>query len=330
MRMLISDNAIIGRSFHVTAPAKLNLRLKLEGRREDGYHLLSMLNSTLDLADELTITLVEPLDIKLSLEHEGAPDAPAPCPAEENLAYRAAGLFLERFDLRLGVKIHILKRIPAGAGLAGGSSDGAAVLRWLASTTRPWLALSDEDLEMELANLALKLGADVPFFLCGGFAHVSGVGERVRSLGSLSDLDLAAALILPAIQISTPSIFSICRSQRPVLPMTIDKEAQELSEHWEGLDLQTRQSGLLSLIENDLEPFVSALHPEIAWILRECRKYPGINACLTGSGAAIFCLARRTSTQPRLCFPPGLMESFRGVPAAIRQPVCFTKPFSVH
>ena len=154
----------------VLAPAKLNLGLRIVGRRPDGYHELESVFAPIDLADELAIEIEEhsrgPAEVELELA--GAdPEVPG---GASNLAARAAREFLAAAGLRARVRIALAKRIPAAAGLGGGSSDAGAVLRALAGR---WPAALRRD---ALAALALGLGADVPFFLDPRTALVGGIG----------------------------------------------------------------------------------------------------------------------------------------------------------
>lgn len=154
------------------AYAKINWTLEVLGRRPDGYHEVRTIMQTIALADTVTL---QPAD-GLSLSITGEAGALASEGPESNLAYRAAELLRERTAHRGGAHIRLTKRIPFAAGLGGGSSDAAAVLRGL---RRLWkLDMSDE----ELAQIAAELGSDAPFFLRGGTALATGRGEVIESL----------------------------------------------------------------------------------------------------------------------------------------------------
>jgi 4-diphosphocytidyl-2-C-methyl-D-erythritol kinase len=156
----------------VRAPAKVNWTLEVLGKRPDGYHEVRSVMQTIDLCD--TITLERADGISLTLAGDAA--ALAALPVEDNLAFRAAVRLRDRAGGAPGARITIEKRIPASAGLGGGSSDAAATLRGLRALWRLDIA------EGELATIAAGLGSDVPFFLRGGTAIASGRGEVVEPL----------------------------------------------------------------------------------------------------------------------------------------------------
>ena len=154
----------------LSACAKVNLSLDVLGRREDGYHELSMVMLAVTLADGLELSLAEP-GVALSCT-----DPSVPC-GEKNTVFRAASLFLERAGLAetTGARIHLKKTIPSQAGLGGGSADAAAVLRGLNLLTGDPLS------EEELFSIGLRVGADVPFCLAGGIRLARGVGDLLSS-----------------------------------------------------------------------------------------------------------------------------------------------------
>ena len=169
-----SDLAPGAQRLHAAAPAKINFGLRLVGRRADGYHEIESIFLPLDLADDLRLNLRRDTEPRVTLAVEqaaGTPEAAVPTD-DRNLAARAARAFLESARLAAAVDIRLAKRIPAAAGLGGGSSDAGAVLRTLAAAFPD--ALSPD----AVARLGLRLGADVPFFLDPRPALVTGVGER--------------------------------------------------------------------------------------------------------------------------------------------------------
>jgi len=149
------------------APAKINWTLEVLGRREDGYHEIRSLMQTIDLCDDVSVERADELRLEVTGNHEAS---------EEDLALKAARLLAERTGRPLPALIRIEKRIPVAAGLGGGSSDAAAVLRCLDRLYD--LKLSQE----ELAEIAAGAGSDAPFFVIGGTALVEGRGERVTPL----------------------------------------------------------------------------------------------------------------------------------------------------
>ena len=181
------------------APAKINLSLDVIGRREDGYHLLSTVMQSLQLADRisLTVDLIKP-GIVLSCDQSGLPND------HRNTAWRAADLFCRSTGLSgqtdTGIKIEIEKMIPVEAGLAGGSADAAAVLFGL-DQLYPGLVHKDQLFEM-----AARVGADVPFCLLGGTALCEGIGERLTPLPAWKDLPVL--LCKPAGGLLTSWVFS--------------------------------------------------------------------------------------------------------------------------
>ena len=159
----------------IGARAKINWTLDITGRRADGYHLMDMLMQSVMLADE--ITLEKTLDGEITLTTGGTPLLPAD---EHHLALRAARALQKATSCPLGAHIHVVKHIPVGAGMGGGSSDAAAVLRALQTLYAP--DISDGRLE----TLAARLGSDVPFFIRGGTQLATGRGEVVSPLSPLT------------------------------------------------------------------------------------------------------------------------------------------------
>ncbi len=236
------------------APAKLNLFLHVTGRRPDGYHSLQTVFQLLDYCDEL---FIEPTG-------DGAirrPEGPANVAPEDDLAVRAARLLQQASGCRAGAEIRISKRIPAGGGLGGGSSDAATVL---VALNRAWgLDWSAG----QLAGLGLQLGADVPVFVHGRSAWAEGVGER------LAPVDLPPAwyaVVCPGCAVSTAAVFSAPELTRDTSETTIN--------------------GFLSGGgRNDCEPVVRHRYPAVAaaldWL--SGRAAGGV-ARLTGTGGCVF------------------------------------------
>ena len=175
------------------APAKINLRLDILGKRLDGYHEIRTWMYPISLADEIHIEKVSSAKITISSTH---PDLPT---GEENLAHRAAALFLKEQALSGGVQIEISKRIPLAAGLGGGSSDAAAVLKGMNIL---WHSNVPRDRLMEMGA---QLGADVPFFIFGKGAIMEGRGERV--VKTLPPLKLWMVLVNPGRPLSTREVY---------------------------------------------------------------------------------------------------------------------------
>jgi 4-diphosphocytidyl-2-C-methyl-D-erythritol kinase len=177
------------------AYAKINLTLDVLGLRPDGYHDLRTIMQTIDLHDTICLTRVEDEQVHLSCSVTAINTA-------DNLAVRAAQLVQQRFAIKQGVMIEIVKRIPIAAGLGGGSSDAAAVLLAL----HQWWQL--EISPAELLEMAALLGSDVPFFLTGGLALCEGRGEHITNLSSDWPPELRWLLLLkPALSVSTATVF---------------------------------------------------------------------------------------------------------------------------
>jgi 4-diphosphocytidyl-2-C-methyl-D-erythritol kinase len=236
----------------VLAYAKLNLVLRVVGRRRDGYHLVQTLLCAVDLADELLLTDQRGLELVVEGEDVG--------PEEDNLALRAARFLQQRAGGDRGALIRLSKRIPAGAGLGGGSSDAAAVL---AGLNRLWgLGLPLE----ELGALGATLGADVPFFLGPSPAWAEGIGEQLRP----AQVDLPAAFLIavPPFRCPTGEVY------RAYDRLGVPYSSPTLG--WEGE------------LENDLWPAALALHPQLL-ALRDRLEGLGGPVGMTGSGSALFC-----------------------------------------
>lgn len=174
------------------AYAKINLSLDVVGKREDGYHLLKMIMQSIDLYDVINIEL-QGSGIDLSCDKAYVPND------SRNIAYKAAELFMNEYGIKSGVKIDIEKNIPVAAGLAGGSTDAAAVLRGLRDLLKPEIG------DSELMELGVRIGADVPYCIAGGTALCEGIGEKITSLDSFKDKILI--LVKPPFGVSTKSVY---------------------------------------------------------------------------------------------------------------------------
>jgi 4-diphosphocytidyl-2-C-methyl-D-erythritol kinase len=252
------------RAVELDARAKLNLYLHVLGRRPDGYHELDSLVVFAEFGDRLAFAPAA----ALSLELEG-PFAEALDDGPGNLVLKAAHLLRERFRVEEGAAIRLEKRIPVAAGLGGGSADAAAALIGLA---RLWnLPASDRD----LADLARKLGADVPACLAGRAVFAGGVGERLEPAPPLPELGVVLAN--PRIPLPTASVFA-ARSGPFSAPA-----------RWSG---KTDAAGLADLLRDrrsDLTRPALALLPEIGAVLTALGDAPGILiARMSGSGATCF------------------------------------------
>ena len=234
------------------APAKLNLFLHVVGRRQDGYHLLQTAFRFIDYGDELSFSVRSDGAIRRTTALEGVP-------AEQDLSVRAAQALQREAKCREGADIAIVKRLPMGGGLGGGSSDAATTLIALNRLWRTGLTRG------RLQQLALTLGADVPVFVFGKNAFAEGIGERLQAL----QLPPAWYLILvPELAVSTAEIFSATELTRNTNAITI--AAFSVGEG-----------------HNDLEPVVCRRYPQVARHLEWLHRYG--DARMTGSGACVFC-----------------------------------------
>jgi len=240
--------------FDVPAPAKLNLFLHVTGRRSDGYHLLQSAFMLIDWCD--TLHFESRPDGRLTREDLGPP-----LPADD-LALRAARALQQTTGCTHGAHIGIAKRIPAQAGLGGGSSDAATTLLAL---NRLWsLHLT----RTQLATIGLRLGADVPFFLHGTHAWVEGIGERIQPLM----LPAARFVVLkPPEGLGTGKIFADEALKRDSKPATILGFAADL----------------FGFGRNDLQPVAERLCPQVAQGLALLAQH-GLKGRMTGSGSAVF------------------------------------------
>ena len=261
----------------VSAPAKVNLGLRIHGRRADGYHLLESLFVPLDLADRLRVEL-ETLRpdaagrVTLAVSGERAAGVPAD---DSNLAAQAAEAFLGaagRPDLR--VVLELEKWIPAQAGLGGGSSDAGAVLRALAALLPGAVAPA------ALAALALRLGADVPFFLDPRPALVRGIGEQIEPVPGLQPLVLL--LVHPGIGLATAAVYA-----------AFDALAGALTPQGPGPTVRPPEGplepeALARLLENDLEPAALRLCPPLLRLRKQIAGAGAVAVGMSGSGPTLF------------------------------------------
>lgn len=234
------------------APAKLNLDLRITGRRDDGYHNLESIFCLIGLYDTVYL---KPRDDKKIILHNPTEGIPY----EQDLAYRAALSLQQHTGSCRGVEIWLEKKIPTGGGLGGGSSDAATVLIvlnqwWQCRLTR-----------QQLIDLAVKLGADVPFFLFGQSAFARGIGEQLVKIEIPKQWYV---IIKPSVHVSTPKIFS----------------HENLTRHSKPSIMPTFHS--LQPFRNDMQAVVFQEYPEVWKAYCELSKYG--SALMTGSGACIF------------------------------------------
>lgn len=252
-------------SVKIIAPAKVNFILRVVGKRPDGYHDLFSVMQALELGDVVTMTKTGG-GIEVTCDHPDVPAGPG------NIAYRAAETLLEEAGAAGGVGIRIEKAIPVAAGLGGGSSDAAAVLRGVD-------LLYGLDVARErMAEIALSLGADVPFFLSWPCALAEGVGERLTGLPPTEETWLV--LVKPGFGVSTGWVYS-----RLNLGLTNTRNSITLPP-FEGRPLS---AGLVaSCLRNDLERVTVARYPRIKEIKERLMDTGALGALMSGSGPTVF------------------------------------------
>ena len=275
------------KKINIFAPAKVNLILRVLGKRDDGYHDLFMVMEKLSLGDDLTLEDI-PSGIEFSLEG----DSDGGMILDKNLAYRAAKAFREATGEKRGVKIHLTKRIPIAAGLGGGSSDAAAVLRGL---DKLW----DKNWEpSRLAQLGSKLGGDVPFFCHEGAAIAEGIGDRITPVSKLPNLFIL--LINPGFSVSTPWVyqeFDLLKTNHESRitnhgSLELTPPHKDVSNR-APLDVARGKlfeefCDVTSNLENDLEKVTIASYPEIGEIKSYLVRHGAQGSLMSGSGPTVF------------------------------------------
>ncbi len=248
-------------SLTLPAPAKLNLFIHITGRRDDGYHLLQTVFQILDYSDEISLTLRDDGNINRKLVNENQ-QAALNIKEDDDLTVRAAKLLQKTTQTNLGVDITLNKKLPIGGGIGGGSSDAATVLKGLNVLWRCGLS------EVQLSELGLQLGADVPVFIQGKSAWAEGVGEQ------LTPLDLTEKWFLvihPEVSVSTAEIFADQGLTRDCEPLTITRFLQGCESKF---------------FTNIFEPVVKRKYPQIAQAIDWLSAFS--SARLTGTGACVF------------------------------------------
>lgn len=252
----------------IEAYAKINLTLDVTGKRPNGYHDVCMVMQSIGIHDIVTVqTETGADDIELTISHCDLPTD------SSNLAYRAAQLFLQRTNKQSdGIRIHIEKHNPIAAGLAGGSTDAAAVLVLLNDLYQTGLT------QEQLMEMGLALGADVPFCIAGGTMLAEGIGEVLTPLPHAPQA--VVVLCKPPVAVSTPAIYraidSVDIARRP--------DTQAMLRALKDGDLQA----VSALLYNVMQPVTANMHPEIDDICRIMREHGAMNAIMSGSGPTVF------------------------------------------
>lgn len=261
----------------VKAPAKINLALDVLHKRNDGYHEVKMVMTTIDLADHLRITLLESDRIQIESTSGIIPND------KRNLAYKAAALLKERFAIKQGCKIEISKKIPVAAGLAGGSSDCAATLRGLNELWQ--LGLSPD----ELATIGAEIGSDVAFCVYGGTAVATGRGEIVKPISSPAPAWVILAK--PSIGVSTADIYEQIDVSTCFHP---NVEAMIQAIETQNYKDMCHQLG------NSLEDVTLKLYPKVAKIKEKMKQLGADGVLMSGSGPTVFGLTQYDTKMRRI------------------------------
>lgn len=249
----------------IKAYAKINLGLDVVGKLDNGYHEVRMVMQTVGIWDELKLERTE----RGILFTTDSPELPT---GEENLAYRAAQLMLEYYKIPSGVRIHLRKRIPVAAGMAGGSTDAAAVMKGISR-------LFDLNCTLEeLMELGVKLGADVPYCVMGGTALAEGIGEKLTALTAAPECHVLVAR--PDVHVSTKYVYEHLDGAGIKEHPDIDGMVSAIEEG----SLQ----GILARMGNVLESVTEAAYPVIGAIKDRMKELGAANSLMSGSGPTVF------------------------------------------
>lgn len=254
----------------IKAPAKINLALDTLYKREDNYHEVEMVMTTVDLADYITVTPLEKNEIKIKSNEFTMPLN------DKNLAYQAAKLFKDHFNIDKGVEIYIKKSIPVAAGLAGGSSNAAATLKALKEL---WQVDCTID---ELAKLGEMLGSDVPFCVYGGTALATGRGEKIQRIPSPPKCWVI--LIKPRIGVSTKEIYEALDAKN-IKHLDIEGMLECINDK--------DYKGICNRLGNSLESVTLERYPVVAEIKNKLIQFGADAVLMSGSGPTVFALVRK-------------------------------------
>ena len=250
----------------MTAKAKINLSLHVLGKRADGYHTIESVMQPLRFGDVVTARLNQTGQIILTTSDPSLPTD------EGNLAYRAAQFLLQRYRPGQGVTVHIEKRIPIAAGLAGGSTDAAAVLHLVNHLLD--LGLKTE----ELASLGVTLGADVPFCLYASAALAEGIGEKLTAVQGLCDCYVV--LVNPGVPVSTARIYK----ELDTAAVLESPQTKALLAHL----AEGHLTGAVKSMINVMQPVAATHCPAIEELLKKLKQAGALHSMMSGSGATCF------------------------------------------
>ena len=246
--------------------AKLNLSLDLVGKREDGYHLIRTVMQTVTLCDVLSFRTLKESGIRITCNKPYIPTD------ERNIVYKIAAAFMEKYGITSGVHINLKKHIPSGAGLGGGSSDGACTLNMLCRSFG--VEMSTE----QKVEFTKNIGADIPFFFYGGTALCEGIGEKVTPLAPLPECWVV--IVKPPRSISTPAVYKS--------PLTAENFGGNSTQNV--IDAMRKNSlrSVASSMQNALEPAAMDICADIQSIKQGLLEKGAIASMMSGSGSAVF------------------------------------------
>ncbi len=262
----------------VKAPAKINLTLDVLAKRPDGYHEVEMVMTTVDLADRVDLTLRADQDIRLECSASFVPDD------SRNHAYKAAMILQERFNVEKGVSIYIDKQIPVSAGLAGGSSDGAATLRGLNKLWNLGLSLD------QLALIGEEIGSDVPFCVYGGTALARGRGERLTPL--VTPPSCWVVMAKPPIGVSTADVYG---------NLAVDQIQKHPSTNEMVRAIETQDFSMMCRsLGNVLEEVTLQRYPQVRQIKELMLSSGADGVLMSGSGPTVYALLQKEAKVHRI------------------------------
>lgn len=286
--------------------AKINWTLHVRGRRPDGYHELHTIFQTVTLQDRLRFTVRDDSRIEIRCDAPGIPVD------ESNLIYRAAVALQKQFCIERGVTVELEKRIPAGGGLGGGSSNAAVTLIALAHLWRI------ETTGRELAETGAYLGADVPFFFTGGTALGEGLGTKIRPLADVADVPLL--IVTPGVKVLTRDAYNLLNA--PALTKANDDIILSSSR----ADAQIPDSVPYRLY-NDFERVVLRLEPEIERAKNALMLAGARASLLAGSGSSVFGVFDNSESQERAARSLSAEEGWRVFSCATLKRAAYLKAF---
>lgn len=262
----------------IKAYAKINVLLDVVGKKENGYHLLEMIMQSIDLYDLIDVNKIENgINIKCNKSYIPVNN--------KNIAYKAAELFINTYGINEGVSINIYKNIPTSAGLGGGSSDGAAVLKAMRKIFN--VKISDKELE----ELGVKIGADIPFCINGGTAFCEGIGEIITPIKKFENKILV--VVKPKFGVSTKWVYSeydnLCNVKKPekekILKAVKDGDVKAVSLNMANVleDVTTSKYGIINKIKKDM------------------LRFGALGAMMSGSGPSVFAFFEDSLSAQR-CF----------------------------